>query len=501
MLRLVFITITILITINAFPQTSSADRKPYAAGRFYSSDKETLTKDLSQLFSSCIKTTENWKVRAIISPHAGYEFSGRIAASAFSCIPKNAIYKNIFIIGSSHIMAFDGASVYHTGDYVTPLGKLKVNKEIADKLRNSSIFIYPETAHIQEHSLENQMPFIQYYFPNPPQIVPIIIATDNLRTIKAIAEALRPWFTDDNLFVISSDFSHYPPYKDAREVDKSTADAIISGDSDTFLKTLQKNSEKSIPNLATSMCGWTSGLTLLYLANKDPKLEFKKISYCNSGGTPSGDKDQVVGYNAIALIEKDPKNTSDQGMDSEVSFTKDEINQLFSIARNSIHNMLFENKRLTIEPSGISPDLKKCMGAFVTLNIDGNLRGCIGRFTSTDPLYEVVNQMAVAAAFEDTRFPPLSKDEFNKLKIEISVLGPLKKISDTSEIVLGKHGIYIEKDSRSGTMLPQVATGNHWTLGQFLGYTSRDKAGLGWDGWKNADIYIYEAVEFVENKK
>ncbi|MGD0343138.1 MAG: AmmeMemoRadiSam system protein B, partial [Bacteroidales bacterium] len=330
MLRLVFITITILITINAFPQTSSADRKPYAAGRFYSSDKETLTKDLSQLFSSCIKTTENWKVRAIISPHAGYEFSGRIAASAFSCIPKNAIYKNIFIIGSSHIMAFDGASVYHTGDYVTPLGKLKVNKEIADKLRNSSIFIYPETAHIQEHSLENQMPFIQYYFPNPPQIVPIIIATDNLRTIKAIAEALRPWFTDDNLFVISSDFSHYPPYKDAREVDKSTADGIISGDSETFLKTLQRNAEKSIPNLATSMCGWTSGLTLMYLVNKDPKLEFKEISYCNSGDSPSGNKDQVVGYNAIALIEKDPKNTSDQGMDSEVSFTKDEINQLFS---------------------------------------------------------------------------------------------------------------------------------------------------------------------------
>jgi MEMO1 family protein len=501
MYRLVFITITILITIEAFPQTGSADREPYAAGRFYSSDKGTLTKDLSQLFSSCVKTTEDWKVRAIISPHAGYEFSGRIAASAFSYIPKNAIYKNIFIIGSSHIMAFDGASVYHTGDYVTPLGKLKVNKGIADKLRSSSIFIFPETAHIQEHSLENQMPFIQYYFPNPPQIVPIIIATDNLRTIKAIAEALRPWFTDDNLFVISSDFSHYPPYKDAQEVDKSTADAIISGDSETFLKTLQRNAEKSIPNLATSMCGWTSGLTLLYLVNKDPKLEFKKINYCNSGDSPSGDKDQVVGYNAIALIEKDPKNPSDQGMDSEVSFTKDEINQLFSIARNSIHKMLYENKKLTIDPSTISPNLKKNMGAFVTLNVDGNLRGCIGQFTSTDPLYEVVNQMAIASAFEDTRFTPLSKEEFNKIKIEISVLGPLKKINNISEIVLGKHGIYIKKDSRSGTMLPQVATGNHWTLEQFLGYTSRDKAGLGWDGWKNADIYIYEAVVLEENKK
>jgi MEMO1 family protein len=501
MCRLVFIAITILITMNTFSQSSSGDREPYAAGKFYSSDKETLTKDLAQLFSSCVKTTKNWKVRAIISPHAGYEYSGRIAASAFSCLPKNAVYKNIFIIGSSHTMAFDGASVYHTGDYVTPLGKLKVNREIADKLRKNSIFIFPETAHTHEHSLENQMPFIQYYFQNPPLIVPIIIATDNLRTIKAIAEALRPWFTDDNLFVISSDFSHYPPYKDAREVDKNTADAIITGDSETFLKTLQTNDEKSVPELVTSMCGWTSGLTLLYLVNKDPKLEFKKISYSNSGDTPSGDKNKVVGYNAIALIEKNAKSPSDQGMDSEVSFTKEEINQLFSIARNSIKKMLFENKSLTIDPATISPNLKKNMGAFVTLNIGNDLRGCIGRFTSTDPLYEVVNQMAVASAFEDTRFSPLSKEEFNKVKIEISVLGPLKKINDISEIVLGKHGIYITKDSRSGTMLPQVATGNHWTLEQFLGYTSRDKAGLGWEGWKNADIYIYEAVVLEENKK
>jgi AmmeMemoRadiSam system protein A len=199
--------------------------------------------------------------------------------------------------------------------------------------------------------------------------------------------------------------------------------------------------------------------------------------------------------------DKDLKNSSNKGMDSQVAFTKDEINQLFSIARNSIHKMLFENKRLTIEPSNISPNLKKCMGAFVTLNIDGNLRGCIGQFTSTEPLYEVVNQMAVASAFEDMRFNPVSKEEFNKLKIEISVLGALKKINNISEIVLGKHGIYIKKDFRSGTMLPQVATGNHWTLEQFLGYTSRDKAGLGWDGWKNADIYIYEAVVLEETKK
>jgi len=163
--------------------------------------------------------------------------------------------------------------------------------------------------------------------------------------------------------------------------------------------------------------------------------------------------------------------------------------------------MLFENKRLTIDPATISPGLKKGMGAFVTLNINGKLRGCIGQFPSSEPLYEVVSRMAVASAFYDTRFHPVSRSEFSKLRIEISVIGPLKKINNISEIVLGKDGIYIKKGSRSGTMLPQVATGNHWTLEQFLGYTSRDKAGLGWDGWKDADIYIYEAVVLEENRK
>jgi hypothetical protein len=109
--------------------------------------------------------------------------------------------------------------------------------------------------------------------------------------------------------------------------------------------------------------------------------------------------------------------------------------------------------------------------------------------------------MAVASAFSDTRFNPLTKEEYPKTEIEISVLGPLKKIKNPSEIVLGKHGIYIKKDFRSGTMLPQVATENNWTLEEFLGYTSRDKAGLGWLGWQNADIYIYEAVVLEERKK
>ncbi len=502
MRKILIVMILITGTMNVLSQNRSADREPYAAGRFYSANKDTLTKDLAALFSTCVKAPSDLKVRAIISPHAGYIYSGKIAASAFSALSKNADYKNIFIIGSSHVMAFDGASIYNTGDYITPLGKMKVNIELANKLKSSDkCFNFPVTAHGQEHSIEVQVPFIQYYFTHPIPIVPIIIGTDNTATIKEIAAALKPYFIPENLFVISSDFSHYPSYKSAQENDKITADAIIAKNSNNFLMTLEKTSSKGIPGLVTSMCGWTSGLTLLYLAEGYPDLTFRKISYCNSGDSPYGNKEEVVGYNAIELVEENKKVMDIKVNIDELKFTKQETEKLISIARNSIRSMLYDNKRLTVNQENLPPVFKQNMGAFVTLKIDGNLRGCIGMFTSPDPLYQVVSQMALASAFEDTRFSPLTKAEFEKTEIEISVLGPMKKISSINEIVLGKHGIYIKKDYRSGTMLPQVATENGWTVEQFLGYTARDKAGLGWTGWKDAEIYIYEAKVLTENKK
>jgi AmmeMemoRadiSam system protein B/AmmeMemoRadiSam system protein A len=506
MYKLFVFVLSTIITMNMLAQSRSDDRTPYAAGRFYSADQATLKSDLSTLFSSCTKPGEDWKVRAIISPHAGYVFSGKTAASAFSSIPRKSVYKNIFLIGSSHIMAFEGASIYGSGDFITPLGKMKVNKDIAMKLKSDyKVFNFPETAHMEEHSLEVQIPFIQYYFTDQPEIIPIVIGTNNIKTIRSIADALRPYFIPENLFIISSDFSHYPPYKDAELVDSLTAESIVSKDPEKFLGTLRSNASKEIEGLATSMCGWTSGLTLLYLVANSPVLEFKKVYYCNSGDSKYGNKDEVVGYNAITLIEKgkgsDKMNKSNQKDESEVSFSKAETDQLFNIARTSIRMKLYENKQQKIDPATVPANLKRKMGAFVTLKINGNLRGCIGRFISEEPLYEVVNEMAVASAFNDNRFDPLSKDEFAKTEMEISVLGPLKKINNISEIIPGKHGIYIKKDFRTGTMLPQVLTENHWTIEQFLGYTSRDKAGIGWDGWKTADLFIYEAVVLEENKK
>ena len=489
----------IFFAMDLNSQEKLTDRQPVAAGRFYSANRESLIRDISDLFNKCKKATGNMKVRALILPHAGYVFSGKIAASALSTVPANSDIKNIFIIGSSHVMAFEGASVYYTGDFITPLGKAFVNREIANKLRKENrVFNFPVDAHYQEHSLEVQIPLIQYYFSGKPSIVPIIIGSSNNNTLKQITEALRPWFTPETLFIISSDFSHYPSYEDAKVVDNLTAEALISGDPQVFMTTLRKNSSKNIDGLVTSMCGYTSGLVLLNLAEGDKNLDFKRVDYCNSGDSPYGDKEGVVGYHAIALVERSNNPDLSGESSGSISFSAGESDELFRIARNSIKSILSDNKRLSLDETKIPAALKQPLGAFVTIKIDGALRGCIGRFVSSEPLCEVVKASAISSAFEDPRFNPLTAEEFEKCVLEITILGPMKKIRDINEIILGKHGIYIKKDFRSGTMLPQVAKEYGWTVEEFLGHTAREKAGIGWDGWKDAEIFIYEGMVLEE---
>ena len=208
-----------------------------------------------------------------------------------------------------------------------------------------------------------------------------------------------------------------------------------------------------------------------------------------------GDKARVVGYNAIA-VSLNPK---DQ-VDGQFYLSHEDKSKLLEIARTTIEDYLSSNQIETLNSDSYSRTLKTNCGAFVTLNKNHQLRGCIGRFDATQPLYEVVQQMAVASATQDSRFLPVTKNELKELEIEISVLTPMKLIKSIDEIVLGKHGIYIKKGNRSGTFLPQVATETGWTLEEFLGHCSRDKAGLGWDGWKDAEIFIYEASVFGETE-
>jgi len=490
----------ILPLMNIFGQEAGHDRQPVVAGSFYPSGSDKIKSDLSGYFQSCPRPVPGVRVRAIIVPHAGYVYSGHTAAAGFAAVPPDAEIDNIFLIGASHRYAFDGAAVFTSGNMMTPLGTVPVNKEIGNKLvKGSRWFITRDDAHRPEHSLEVQLPLIQYHFKKSIKVVPILIGTHDTSVLKSVAAGLEPWFNERNLFVISSDFSHYPSYSDACKADRLTSDAILTGDPGRFIKTINSVEASGIENLATAMCGWSAGLVLLYLTEGSSGLKYRNVEYTNSGDSRYGDRDQVVGYNAIVVEEKLTAARSGSAAGA-FALTPEEQMTLITIAREAISARLRGVKPLPVETTRLTPRLREPLGAFVTLTIDDNLRGCIGRFTAPDPLHTVVGQMAVEAAFDDPRFPALTTGEYPGIHLEISVLGPMKKITDINEIIIGKHGIYIKKGLRSGTLLPQVASERGWNVTEFLGYCARDKAGIGWDGWKDKDteIFVYEAYVFGE---
>ena len=455
------------------------------ANRFYTADARELSEEVDSFLALHAKDRQYEHVAALIVPHAGYYFSGNVAAAAYQSIPDNVQYKRIFLLGPSHHEWLDGASVNTEYDYyATPLGNVKVDVETARLLTNTdgtdktdSVFFYSPRAHDREHCLEVQLPFLQRRLKDVPPIIPIIISTNDYHKLQRIAEALKPYLTEENLFIISSDFSHYPKYEDACEVDARTGKAVESGDVERFIAQLEENARGGVKNLATSACGELAIATLM-LMMQDGGYEAKHLLYQNSGDIDNHDHSRVVGYHAFAVLRK-----------SEFSLNDEEKRMLKNIALTSIKDSL-EGKRIA------QPIFNSKCGAFVSLHKQGRLRGCIGHFGEDVPLHEIVAEMARAAAFEDPRFMPVTRDELDDIDIEISVLTPMRRIQNLDEFELHRHGIYIRKGYRSGTFLPQVADEVNWTKEEFVSHCAQDKAGIGWDGWRDAELYVYEAIVF-----
>ena len=473
------------------------------ANRFYTGDAGELSEEVDSLLALHRCETVYRDVAALIVPHAGYYFSGNVAAAAYMAVPKDKQYKRIFLLGPSHHEWLDGASVNTEADYyATPLGQVKVDHETALALTAAdSVFRYEPRAHNREHCLEVQLPFLQRRFGNGkstqtsedsvPPIVPIIISTNDFQKLKRIAEALKPYLTEENLFIVSSDFSHYPKYEDACKVDARTGKAVESGDVEQFIAALEENARRGVPGLATSACGELAIATLLMMI--DSTYEVKHLMYQNSGDAEESDHSRVVGYHAFAIVRNGQTRT-----DADFSLSEDEKRMLKEIAMTSIKDSL-NGRGIAVANSSLftlHSSLKQKCGAFVSLHKHGRLRGCIGHFGEDVPLHEIVAEMARAAAFEDPRFMPVTADELSDIDIEISVLTPMRRIQSLDEFELHRHGIYIRKGYRSGTYLPQVADEVNWTKEELVSHCAQDKAGIGWDGWKDAELYVYEAIVF-----
>ena len=475
----------ILLTMPATPQV----RKPAVAGSFYPSS----AKELKSMIQEWMHPSNDQPApQAIIVPHAGYVFSGEVAASAFNRIPKGHIYKRIFLLGPSHRVGFAGASVDTGYSYAeTPLGKVPIDTDLGKELIGKGVFTFRNDAHDREHCLEVQLPFLQMVYGEAPPVVPIIIGTQRLDILQRIAEVLKPYFTEDNLFIISSDFSHYPSYDDAKASDLFLADAITSGGLEEFLHALSQIKKMNFVGEDTAACGACAIAVLLSMMDTEGRNNFdaEHVMYRNSGDSPYGDKDRVVGYNSIVFTRKE-KPAQKASEDHLFNFTQEEKKAMIATARSAIYSALRLDYDGDDTPVGILKE--KGYGVFVTLHLNGNLRGCIGRFTSSSTLHTTIREMAQSAAFSDPRFPSLSRNEAHRIDIEVSVLSPLKKIASIDEFKLGRDGIYMIKGSHHGTFLPQVATETGWTTEEFLGHCARDKAGIGYNGWKEAELYTYQ---------
>ncbi len=464
-------------------------RKPAVAGRFYPGKAKELNNQVSGFFKDARSKPEKLPA-ALLVPHAGYVFSGGVAAEAFSVIPSGIFYKRIFVIGSSHTMHFDGASVFCGSHYKTPLGNLPVDRDMAEHLKKERHFDFIPRAHQREHSLEVQMPFIQYLWEDKIPVVPILLGDLSSEEIGEVAEPLSPWFNEDSLFVISTDFSHFPEYEDALIQDRLTAEAIAKNNPAILEKRLNEAKKQKVDNMATPLCGWTSVLTLLKIT-ENKAVDFRKLIYRNSGDSPYGNHREVVGYWAMSVEWQNP----DKG---KFDLTDAEKSNLLHIARQALVHRLQKKKSYKAPGDLLTHNLKERVGVFVSVYVGDDLRGCIGSMRGRKPLFKLVEEMALSAALDDDRFKPISQDEIPEVKIEISVLTPMVKVKSADEIIPGEHGVYITNGWQKGTLLPQVGEKMNWTAEELLGHCARDKAGMAWDGWKNAGIYKYEAIIFKE---
>lgn len=463
-------------------------RKAAVAGSFYPENAEELTTTIDGYLKNVDLPELEPNIRAIIVPHAGYAYSGQVAAYAYKALIGKDVSR-VIIIGNSHQEFFEGASIYPKGYFETPLGKVEIDNDFAQKLMDADKKIYfKESVHLEEHSLEVQLPFLQKVLPvSGWKIVPIILGNQD-GSVDILIDALKNLIDDNTLIVVSSDLAHYPKYEDANYSDGKVIDAILSRKGDNLKKTISELEKQGISDLQTCACASDSiEVAMELMSNKNSKL----LKYANSGDVEIGDKSRVVGYASIVFTDS---------VSSEQEPNKSQQKRLLEIARESVETYIKDGKMLKIEEN--DPELNKLLGAFVTLRKDGDLRGCIGVFTGdvSEPLYKVVLEMAISAAVNDPRFNPVTESELDKLDYEISVLSTLKKVGSWKDIEIGKHGVRIIRGSRAGVFLPQVATENNWDLDTFMNVLCTQKAGLPADCWKDKDteIYIFTAQVFED---
>ena len=441
-------------------------KEPAVSGTFYPSSKKDLDQAVKGFLKNAPVKKQGGALVALISPHAGYRYSGQVAAHGYAQVPDSGI-DTVILLGTAHRVRFKGASVYTKGSFRTPLGIVKTDEAKASTLLNKAagVTFLPE-AFTDEHSIEVQLPFLQTVL-DDFTIIPVLIGSPTGQTFEHLVSSITGLMNEKTLLIASTDLSHYHNALFADAMDKKIISAISRLSSLKTRELLQKGDSE--------LCGAFPVLITIEVA-RIAGATFGVVFHHANSGDVTGEQEKVVGYASIGLY-RSPLTDADRA-------------DLLSLAQKTIHDHVSHGTLPEISIK--NPKLQTDGAAFVTIYKQGSLRGCIGHVQPVMPLFKSVMENAVAASSRDTRFPPVTKDELSDITVEVSVLSPLRKLKNIDDIEIGRHGLLIRQGRRQGLLLPQVAEEYGWNRETFLRNLSL-KAGLQEDAWKTSDIYSFTA--------
>ncbi|HTQ56959.1 MAG TPA: AmmeMemoRadiSam system protein B [Bryobacteraceae bacterium] len=470
---------------------SEAVRPPAVAGSFYPADPGELARMIDGFLSKADGVPIPGLV-AVVSPHAGYIYSGQVAAYTYAQLKGRRI-ERVVLIAPSHYDAFPFSAVYDGAAYLTPLGRVPVDRAFAAQLAKSSRLIQLSSrGHVNsgergEHSVEVQLPFLQRVL-GPFQLVPVVMGDQSYQVCRALGLALAKMIRGpETLILASSDLSHYHTYDEAARMDHKTLQAITEWDYLSMSRNFDLRTWEA--------CGGGPIIAAMIAAERLGANQARVLQYANTGDV-TGDKSRVVGYGSVVMS----RDSGQPGAAAPAfSLTRDEREWLLQIARKSVEAVVRDGKLYECSP-GTFQALARERGAFVTLKEHGMLRGCIGYTSPVKPLCEAVRDVAAMAAVRDRRFPPVTLKELGSLEYEISVLSPLRRVLDVKQIRLGRDGLVLKRGESEGLFLPQVPVEQGWDRPTYLEQLCH-KAGLPPGTWKDdeADLFSFTALVFGEH--
>ena len=471
------------LTIGQGGRDGGEVRPSAVAGKFYPEATSILKLAIEQFMEDALPPQAK-EPMAIVVPHAGYIYSGQICADGFNQA-RGHDYETIVILGTNHTApALSKIALYPGAGFRTPLGIAPVDEATVAALTASSPDCIADAApHVREHSVEVQVPFIQFLFPKA-KIVPAVVGDVDTALCDRFGAALA-WALKGRraLVVASSDLSHYPSAADAEIVDKKTLETIPSLDPAALLTAVKMHAGRRIRGLDTSACGAAPIMAAMAAARAMGASGGRVVSYANSGDVPVGERNRVVGYGAVVLGSglEPIREAVPPPSAAEQPLSEDDKRALLALVRKTITR--FVTTQMVPLPRGFSPAAMVERGAFVTLKKRDCLRGCIGHMSPDRPLAALIGAMAIQAAFKDPRFCQVNVTEIPELEIEISVLTPMKPVSGPDDIVVGRDGVLLTVGGCSAVFLPQVAPEQGWGRDEMLDNLSC-KAGLPRSAWR-----------------